>query len=156
MTDTLQEKTFTTRKSVIILVVLVIGYSATLISAVLSRGIDSNWRIILGVLLCVVIDIFMLIGIFTIRGKSIVINADGIRYYSTAHIIDCGNKTKVDSINLQWKDIDYMSVKKSFRNYFFAVCHLNDGKEVYLYPASIDTRALEDLFNSYHASQQKN
>ena len=155
MTTQLQEKTYTTRRLVIILVLLVIGYSAALISVVLSRGIDSNWRIILGVL-CGVIDIFMLIGIFTIRGKSIVINADGIRYYSTAHIIDSGNKTKVDSINLQWKDIDYMSVKKSFRKYFFAVCHLNDGKEVYLYPASIDTRALEDLFNYYHASQQKN
>ena len=74
----------------------------------LDTALDSNDRICI----CTALGTSVLVtlaGISKLRGKSIVLNDEGIGYYEPAKVIDRDRKTNVDHIRLNWADIEYLS-----------------------------------------------
>lgn len=94
--------------------------------------------------------VMVLIGILSLRGKSIVLTDNGIDYHSTALIIDRDRKTKVDHIRLRWADIEYISAKLRGRE-FILTCHLFDSRTVELKPNNINPKATSTIFDLHHA-----
>ena len=101
----------------------------------LDTALDSNDRICI----CTALGTSVLVtlaGISKLRGKSIVLNDEGIGYYAPTKVIDRDRKTNVDHILLNWADIEYLSATPTGYA-FFLHCHMADGRIVVLTPSEI-------------------
>lgn len=141
--------TYTTKRQIIALVVFLFVLLG-MIAAIQVGDIESQEaRLTISAAIGIFV-LMVLIGILSLRGKSIVLTDDCIDYYATVRIIDRDRKTKVDHIRLRWANIEYISAKLRGRE-FILTCHLFDSRTIELKPNNINPKATSTIFDLHHA-----